>query len=68
MQNKQQRFIDSIEISDGDAVITLDDGSTLGGIISVTATSSVLGVSHAQLQAYVINEGTNLPEQQTTKH
>ena len=68
MENKQQRFIDSIEISQGDAVITLDDGSTLGGIISVTASSSVLGVSHAQLQAYIINDSTNLPGKKDTQH
>jgi hypothetical protein len=63
---KNKRFIDSIEVSDGDAVITLDDGSTLGGIISVSASSSVSGVSFAYLQAYIINEETVIPDDETT--
>jgi len=65
----KQRYIDSIEISQNDAVIVLDDGSTLGGIISVNGTAQVGAISFANITAYIVNENTILPDDDdSTKH
>jgi len=66
----KQRFIEAIEITKNDAVIVLDDGSTLGGIISVNGTAQVGAISFANITAYIVNENTILPEDDDdkTKH
>ena len=64
----KQRFIDHIEIRNNDAVVVLDDGSTLGGLITVGASASVQQISVAYITAYIMNEDTILPDQDDTKH
>ena len=48
MNNDITRYIQYVEVSNGDACIVLDDGSILGGVYSVS-TSSTAGTAIAMV-------------------
>jgi len=62
MDNEVTRYIQYIEISNGDACVVLDDGSILGGVFSLSAASTAGTNSYAVINAYIINESTLLNE------
>jgi len=62
MDNEVTRYIQYIEISNGDACVVLDDGSILGGVFSLSAASTAGTHSYAVINAYIINESTLLNE------
>lgn len=62
MDNEVTRYIQYIEVSNGDACIVLDDGSVLGGVFSVSAASTAGSHSYAVINAYIINENTLLDD------
>ena len=60
MNNDITRYIQYVEVSNGDACIVLDDGSILGGVYSVSTSSTAGTHSYAIINAYIINESTML--------
>jgi hypothetical protein len=68
MDNEVTRYIQYIEVSNGDACIVLDDGSVLGGVFSVSAASTAGSNSYAVINAYIVNEETNLLDDLIKKH
>jgi hypothetical protein len=55
---KDKRFINSIKILNGETIVTLDDGSILGGVIAVKESADVDSKLFATITAYILNEDT----------
>ena len=63
MDNTVKRFIQYVEVTGNDAVVVLDDGSVLGGVFSVQATTTAPvegeetpSQSFANILAYILHE------------
>ena len=68
MEEYTKRFISYIEVSNGDACVVLDDGSVLGGVFSLSAATTAGSISYAVINAYIVNEETNLLDDLIKKH
>lgn len=62
---KDKRFINSVKISNGESIVTLDDGSILGGIIAVKKSASVDNELFVSVTAYILNEDTIIASEDT---
>ena len=62
MAKEVRTYIKAVEISNGDAVVELSDGSYLSGCFSVSAATTVGDKSFVSINAYIINEDTLLDE------
>jgi hypothetical protein len=64
MDNTVKRYIQYVEVTGNDAVVVLDDGSVLGGVFSVQATTTAPvegeeetpSQSFANILAYILHE------------
>ncbi len=62
MTKEVRRYIDCVEISKGDAVVMLNDGSYLSGVFSVAAATTSGDRTYVTISAYITNEDTLLDE------
>jgi hypothetical protein len=73
MDNTVKRYIQYVEVTGNDAVVVLDDGSVLGGVFSVQATTTAPvegeeetpSQSFANILAYILHENVTFVDIQT---
>jgi hypothetical protein len=73
MDNTVKRYIQYVEVTGTDAVVVLDDGSVLGGVFSVQATTTAPvegeeetpSQSFANILAYILHENVTFTDIQT---